>query len=135
HASPSLPYTGDGKLVHSEDYTGLPWAEAKQKLTADLASRGRGKATVNYKLRDWLFSRQRYWGEPFPVLWVSEEDYTKAAAVRSADLPPEPVTYHDSATDTTWFALPLPAAALPLTLPEVRSYLPSGNGESPLANE
>ncbi len=134
HGSPKLPYTGDGKLVHSEDYTGLPWADAKKKITADLASKGRGKATVNYKLRDWLFSRQRYWGEPFPVLWVTESDYALAAASRAADLPPSPVTYRDAATGDTWYALPLPAAALPLTLPEVESYLPSGNGESPLAN-
>ena len=131
---PKLPYTGDGKLVHSEDYTGLPWAEAKKKLTADLAARGRGKATINYKLRDWLFSRQRYWGEPFPIVWVTEADYGTAAASRPGDLPPEPVTYRDAATNLTWFALPLPASALPLTLPEVQSYLPSGNGESPLAN-
>jgi leucyl-tRNA synthetase len=129
-----LPYTGDGKLVHSEDYTGLPWGEAKKKLTADLAARGRGKATVNFKLRDWLFSRQRYWGEPFPVLWVTEGDYRLAAAARASDLPPEPVTYRDSATNATWYALPLPASALPLTLPDVQTYLPSGNGESPLAN-
>jgi leucyl-tRNA synthetase len=129
-----LPYTGDGKLVHSEDYTGLPWADAKKKITADLAAKGRGKATVNYKLRDWLFSRQRYWGEPFPVLWVTEADYALAASTRAADLPPEPVIYRDAATGDTWYALPLPAAALPLSLPEVESYLPSGNGESPLAN-
>ncbi len=129
-----LPYSGDGHLVRSGAYSGLPWAEAKQKLTADLTEQGRGKATVNYKLRDWLFSRQRYWGEPFPVLWVTEADYQKAAAVRAADLPPAPVTYRDAATNLTWFALPLPATALPLTLPEVQSYLPSGNGESPLAN-
>jgi leucyl-tRNA synthetase len=133
-SSPKLPYTGDGKLVHSEDYTGLPWADAKKKITADLAAKGRGKATVNYKLRDWLFSRQRYWGEPFPVLWVTEADYQRAAATRAADLPAEPVVYRDAATGSTWYALPLPAAALPLTLPEVQSYLPSGNGESPLAN-
>ncbi|MDF3056913.1 MAG: leucine--tRNA ligase [Rariglobus sp.] len=129
-----LPYTGDGKLVHSEDYTGLPWAEAKKKITADLAGKGRGKATINYKLRDWLFSRQRYWGEPFPVLWVTEADYRLAAATRAADLPPEPVIYRDAGTGLTWYALPLPASALPLTLPDVQSYLPSGNGESPLAN-
>jgi leucyl-tRNA synthetase len=134
HGSPKLPYTGDGKLVHSEDYTGLPWADAKKKLTADLAAKGRGKPTVNYKLRDWLFSRQRYWGEPFPIVWVSENDYRRAALVRMADLPPEPVTYRDADSGTTWFALPLPASALPLTLPDVQSYLPSGNGESPLAN-
>ncbi len=130
-SAPKLPYTGDGVLVHSEGYTGLPWAEAKKKITADLTARGRGQATVNYKLRDWLFSRQRYWGEPFPIVWVSAKDYQQAAAVRQ-DLPTSPVTYVSEGT--TWFALSLPTAALPLTLPEVQSYLPSGNGESPLAN-
>jgi leucyl-tRNA synthetase len=131
-ASPKLPYTGDGRLARSADYTGLDWREAKQRITADLASRGRGKPTVNYKLRDWLFSRQRYWGEPFPIVWVSEADYARAAALRKEDLPPSPVTY--TADGVTHFALALPAAALPLALPEVQSYLPSGTGESPLAN-
>jgi leucyl-tRNA synthetase len=130
-SSAKMPYTGDGNLVHSEGYTGLPWAEAKQRITADLAAQGLGRATVNYKLRDWLFSRQRYWGEPFPIAWVSEADYRAAAALRN-DLPAEPVTYRSEGT--VWYALPLPAAALPLQLPEVQSYLPSGNGESPLAN-
>ncbi len=129
--SVKLPYTGDGSLIHSDGYTGLPWADAKKKITADLTARGHGKATTNYKLRDWLFSRQRYWGEPFPIAWVNESDYAAAAKLRT-DFPSQPVTYKSG--DTTWFALPLPDAALPLTLPEVTSYLPSGNGESPLAN-
>ena len=130
-ARPPLPYTGDGVLVHSDGYSGLPWAEAKARITADLAAKGRGRATVNYKLRDWLFSRQRYWGEPFPIVWVDEASYKTAAALRPGDLPAEPVTYvQDGAT---LYALPLPPGALPLTLPEVQTYLPSGTGESPLA--
>jgi leucyl-tRNA synthetase len=129
---PKLPYTGDGVLVHSDGYSGMPWEEAKKKITADFTAKGRGKATINYKLRDWLFSRQRYWGEPFPIVWVTEADYQRAVAVRRADLPPQPITY--TSEGATWFALPLPPQALPLTLPEVQSYLPSGNGESPLAN-
>ena len=128
----TLPYTGDGSLVHSEGYTGMPWAEAKKKITADLAQKGVAKATVNFKLRDWLFSRQRYWGEPFPIVWVSEEDYARAKAANGTGFPPEPVTYAEDGQ--TYFALPLPEAALPLQLPQVSSYLPSGNGESPLAN-
>jgi leucyl-tRNA synthetase len=131
-----LPYTGDGRLVHSEGYSGLPWEEAKKKITADLAARARGQATVNFKLRDWLFSRQRYWGEPFPLVWVGEADYAAALAhaknVGAAlPLPAEPVTC--VIDGETRYALPVPEASLPLTLPEVTSYQPTGTGESPLA--
>jgi len=133
-ARETLPFVGDGKLVNSGPYNGLDWSEAKRRITADLLNRGRGRATVNYKLRDWLFSRQRYWGEPFPILWVTEADYHRAAAAGLSGLPPEPVTYRDTATGTSWYALPLPERILPLTLPDVQSYLPSGTGESPLAN-
>ncbi len=129
--SDKLPYVGDGKVVNSPGYDGLSWPEAKKKITAALAAKGIGKGTINYKLRDWLFSRQRYWGEPFPIVWVSEADYQRAAAVRQ-DLPAQPITFTEKGV--THYALPLPDAALPLVLPEVQSYLPSGNGESPLAN-
>jgi leucyl-tRNA synthetase len=130
--SETLPYVGDGKVINSPGYDGLAWPDAKKKITADLAARGAGKGTVNYKLRDWLFSRQRYWGEPFPIVWVSEADYRRAAALRT-DLPAQPVTFTEGGL--THYALPLPDAALPLVLPDVQSYLPSGTGESPLANE
>ena len=127
-----LPYTGDGKLINSPGYDGMAWPDAKKKITADLAARGVGKATVNYKLRDWLFSRQRYWGEPFPIVWVGAEDYAKAKAARGAALPEKPVTF--ASGGETHYALPVPTVALPLVLPDVQSYLPSGSGESPLAN-
>jgi leucyl-tRNA synthetase len=130
--SAQLPYVGDGTLVNSPGYDGLSWTEAKKKITADLADRGIGKGTVNYKLRDWLFSRQRYWGEPFPIVWVTEADYRCAAVVRK-DLPVQPVTFTEHGV--THYALPLPDTALPLVLPDVQTYLPSGTGESPLANE
>jgi leucyl-tRNA synthetase len=129
---PALPYTGDGNLVHSDGYSGLPWREAKRRMTDDLAARGSARHSVNYKLRDWLFSRQRYWGEPIPIVWVSEEDYLRAAPALSGSIPPEPVSYvHEGVAR---FALPLPESALPLELPAVQSYLPSGTGESALAN-
>jgi len=135
-AQTKLPYSGDGKLVHSDGYSGLHWEAAKAKITADLDARGRGKATVNFKLRDWLFSRQRYWGEPFPIVWVNETDYAAAIAhAKSAGatllLPAEPVTC--VIDGETRCALPVPETSLPLTLPEVTSYQPTGTGESPLA--
>jgi leucyl-tRNA synthetase len=127
-----LPYVGDGKLVNSPGYDGLAWTDAKKKITADLAARAVAKPTVNYKLRDWLFSRQRYWGEPFPIVWVNRADYATAQAAPGSTLPASPVTFvHDGVAH---YALPLPTGALPLQLPEVQSYLPSGTGESPLAN-
>ena len=126
-----LPYAGGGALVNSGPYTGLGAEEAGKRLTADLAARGAGRATVNYKLRDWLFSRQRYWGEPFPIAWVDEAGYRAAAAARPADFPEQPVTFVEDGV--RHYALPLPDAALPLELPKVDSYLPSGTGESPLA--
>jgi len=127
-----LPYAGSGTLVNSPGYDGLSWPEAKRKITADLSARARGKVSVQFKLRDWLFSRQRYWGEPVPVVWVNASDYERARAVLGPALPAEQVGYRVNGESV--FALPLPESALPLTLPEVTSYLPSGTGESPLAN-
>jgi leucyl-tRNA synthetase len=99
--------TDDGIVVNSANdevsINDLPVAEAKVKITNWLEQKGLGEKTVNYKLRDWLFSRQRYWGEPFPVIFVNGE--------------PKPMRDED----------------LPVTLPEVERYKPSGTGESPLA--
>ncbi len=97
-------YTGDGVLVNSGIIDGLSVPDAKKKITAWLEERGKGIGAVNYKLRDWLFSRQRYWGEPFPI--VHHADGTHSA---------------------------LPEEQLPLTLPELSDYQPTGTGEPPLA--
>jgi leucyl-tRNA synthetase len=129
---PGQPYTGEGNLVRSGGYTGLPWREAKRRITDDLAAKGSARHSVNFKLRDWLFSRQRYWGEPIPIVWVSAEDYRRAAPLLAEALPREPVSFTQDGVAR--FALALPDRALPLELPAVQSYLPSGTGESALAN-
>jgi leucyl-tRNA synthetase len=99
-----LCFTGDGTAINSGPFNGLPTAEFKERITAWLAERGLGEKAVNYKLRDWLFSRQRYWGEPFPIL------HTEDGRV-----------------------IGLAEDELPLRLPEVDDYRPPGTGESPLA--
>ncbi|MCL2833320.1 MAG: leucine--tRNA ligase [Treponema sp.] len=94
----------DGWAVNSGFINGLPTAQAKEKVTAWLEEKGLGKKAVNYKLRDWIFSRQRYWGEPIPVVHCA-----KCGIVA------------------------LPETELPLKLPDVKAYVPTGTGESPLA--
>ncbi|MCO6401007.1 MAG: leucine--tRNA ligase [Verrucomicrobia bacterium] len=101
--SDPVGFVGDGIAVNSPLIDGLSTPDAKKKITAWLEAEGLGVARVNYKLRDWLFSRQRYWGEPFPVIFVDGEPK------------------------------PLSPDQLPVRLPEVSSYKPSGTGESPLA--
>ncbi len=92
-----------GYSVNSGQFSGLPTADAKSAIIDWLEERGDGQRAVNYKLRDWIFSRQRYWGEPIPLVECDGEYY------------------------------PIPYDQLPVTLPEVESYKPTGTGESPLA--
>lgn len=98
-------YLGDGPAINSEFLNGLYVEDAKEKIIAWLEQNNLGKRAVKYKLRDWLFSRQRYWGEPFPLIYL--EDGTVKA---------------------------LPESMLPILLPEVASYKPTGTGESALAS-
>ena len=94
----------DGVMVNSGFLNGLPVAEAKKTIIGWLAEKGLGEKKVNFKLRDWVFSRQRYWGEPIPLVKCDH---------------------------CGW--VPLPYAQLPLKLPEVAHYEPTDDGESPLA--
>lgn len=94
-----------GTLVNSEFLNGLSVADAKKKIIEFLTEKGIGHEKTNYKLRDWVFSRQRYWGEPIPIVHCPDCG-----------------------------AVPVPEEELPLLLPEVESYQPTGTGESPLAD-
>jgi leucyl-tRNA synthetase len=129
-----LPYSGPGVMVNSGEYDGLDTDACKTKIIAALEAKDIGKGAVNYKLRDWIFSRQRYWGEPIPLVWVTKEDYQKAESVPGVikDSLPEKAVTSDK-DGQVLFALPLPASELPLKLPEVENYQPAGTGESPLA--
>ncbi|MDE6432266.1 MAG: leucine--tRNA ligase [Opitutales bacterium] len=132
-----LPFCDDGELINSGEFDGLSGEQARDSIIAALEKQGVGQAAVNYKLRDWLFSRQRYWGEPIPVIWIDEKDYeyvTKRDDFYFREfLPEQPVKYGDA--DGVFCALPLTSKELPLVLPEMESYLPSENGESPLARD
>ena len=122
-------YTGPGKLCNSGPFDGLTIEAAQTAIIQQLVAKGQAKACVQYKLRDWLFSRQRYWGEPFPILWLSEADYAEVdAAFKAKD---QPVSCQIDGVKR--FAIVLPDSALPLELPAVESYTPSPDGQSPLS--
>ncbi|MCL2362231.1 MAG: leucine--tRNA ligase [Defluviitaleaceae bacterium] len=97
-------YTGYGVLVNSGQFDGLTVADGKEAITKYLEAQGSGTKTINYKLRDWVFSRQRYWGEPIPIIHCP-----------------------------TCGPVVVPDKDLPVMLPKVESYLPTSTGESPLA--
>ncbi len=100
------PYTDtdEGIIVNSEVINGLPVKEAIEKMIEWLGEKGLGKKQKNFKLRDWVFSRQRYWGEPIPMVWCDEHGWN-----------------------------PVAEEELPVNLPDVENYEPSDDGESPLA--
>ena len=97
-------YVDEGTMINSGEFTGMPSDKGRKEIVRRLESKGLGRGTVNFKLRDWVFSRQRYWGEPIPI-------------VHCEKCGPVPVDEKD----------------LPIRLPDVERYQPTGTGESPLA--
>lgn len=96
----------EGTLMNSGDYDGMPTAEARERIVADLEQQGIAEEKVNYKMRDWLISRQRYWGAPIPIIHCPEHG-----------------------------AVAVPESELPVVLPEVANYEPDGSGKGVLAKE
>jgi leucyl-tRNA synthetase len=131
-------FTGEGILVNSWEFDGLTSAEARKVLTEKAEKEGFGKKVVNYKLRDWIFSRQRYWGEPIPLIHIKDEDKESLPTTQSDDcwLDWDTLKKGDATIGkitrgiSDWL---LPDWDLPLKLPEVEKYEPSGDGQSPLA--
>lgn len=97
-------YHGEGTMINSGKYDGMQSSEMREKVVADLAKNGVGKEKINYKIRDWLISRQRYWGAPIPIVHCLEHG-----------------------------AVAVPKDQLPVKLPEITDYKPAGDGQSPLA--
>jgi leucyl-tRNA synthetase len=97
-------YTGEGIMVNSDEYNGLPSQEGIEKICNYLEKKGLGRIKVNYKMRDWLISRQRYWGAPIPIIYCNDCG-----------------------------EVPVPEEDLPVMLPDIEKYQPTETGESPLA--
>ncbi|HSH56007.1 MAG TPA: leucine--tRNA ligase, partial [Candidatus Limnocylindrales bacterium] len=95
----------EGAMINSGDYDGMPSAEARERIVSNLSEVGTAQEVINYKIRDWLISRQRYWGAPIPIIHCPKDG-----------------------------AVVVPDDQLPVVLPEMQSFEPSGDGRSPLAN-
>ena len=135
-ASDTLPYTKQaGRLINSAAYTGLSAQEGRKRIVEDLVKKRQGRCITRYQLRDWLFCRQRYWGEPIPIVWMREVHHRRLIKL-----------YKDSALLThggdqavssvfegeSYRAVALPQSQLPLKLPPLHSFQYSKDAFSPL---
>ncbi|MDP1629067.1 MAG: class I tRNA ligase family protein, partial [bacterium] len=115
-------FTGDGELVNSGQFSGLTSEKAREEIIKWLESRGLAKRAVHYHLRDWIFSRQHYWGEPIPLIFCENcaRNHQRKSAFSEGEI-----------LNPGWIAIP--EKDLPVELPYVKKYQPTGTGESPLA--
>ena len=130
--------TDDWILINSGEFNGITSTEARKVLTEKAEKEWFGKKITNYKLRDWIFSRQRYWGEPIPLIHIRNEDKESLPTKKTDDcwLDGDVLKKWDTVLGklTRWISgWLLPDWDLPLKLPDVEKYEPSGDGESPLA--
>jgi leucyl-tRNA synthetase len=140
-------YEGDGVLINSGEFNGIPSQKAKEAIIEWLNKKGLAEKTVNYKLRDWIFSRQRYWGEPIPLVFC-ENCYKKLKGILNSQLSIIKQVNDKKignwklkignlnftlgeAMNPGWIAVP--ESELPVKLPDVKKYQPTGKAESPLA--
>lgn len=115
-------YEGDGPLMNSNDFNGkMAWGEGKEEIKKHLIDEGFAKVSVNYHLRDWLISRQRYWGAPIPMVFCEKCKIDGKGEINSSDW--------DSAG---WYSVP--DKDLPVLLPTISDFQPEGTGRGPLAN-
>jgi len=120
----------EGTMVNSGRFDGLAVKKCIVDIIDWLQTAELGQATVNYKLRDWVFSRQRYWGEPIPIVycchcWEKQNKEFKSQAVEGVD--------YAVIDDVDYAIIPVPQSQLPIVLPEIKKYEPTDNGDSPLA--
>lgn len=131
-----------GKIVNSENYTGLSILAGREKITDDLIKEGKAKRTVNYKLRDWCISRQRYWGPPIPMIycpkcakegnsWFTKSNSSGSDPAKDVSLLTKERRQKLAQEMAGWY--PEAPKNLPVELPYVEDYQPRGKGQSPLA--
>ena len=133
--NPKGAYTGEGKIVNSGEWNGLNIPEEISKTIDWLEKKGLGKREIHYHIRDWVFSRQHYWGEPIPVVYCANCAKNKISNLPSKTrLAKGGKSQISNIKETDYAIVPVPEDQLPVELPYLEKYEPSGTGESPLAN-
>jgi len=139
------PYIGEGLMINAGPFTGMGTKKAREAITEHVIKAGNGKRVVNYHLRDWIFSRQHYWGEPIPMVycekcaekgitwWDTKEAQNSKFETQNHNSKFKTLEIEDEFKKQLagWF--PVAEKDLPVELPEVEKYRPTGTGESPLA--